>query len=258
MSPGKFCWYELMTTDAKAAETFYRNVVGWDASPFGSSHLDYTVFKAGDEGIAGLMQLPADACAGGARPAWIGSIAVDDVDDMAQRVTKAGGTILHGPSDIEGVGRFVQVADPSGAPFVLFKGNEGGQPSPSRMGTPGYAGWRELVADDGSAAFDFYSGLFGWTKAEAVDMGPMGTYQLFATGEEPVGGMMTKPPGCPAAFWNYYFQVDAIEPAIERLKSGGGSVLNGPHQVPGDAWVVQAMDPQGAMFALVAAKQCGA
>ncbi len=32
---GKFVWYELMTTDAKAAETFYRSVVGWGAKEAG-------------------------------------------------------------------------------------------------------------------------------------------------------------------------------------------------------------------------------
>jgi hypothetical protein len=32
--------------------------------------------------------------------------------------------------------------------------------------------------------------MFGWTKADAMDMGPMGTYQLFATGGMAVGGMM--------------------------------------------------------------------
>ena len=40
--------------------------------------------------------------------------------------------------------------------------------------------------DDGPSAFAFYSGLFGWTKAEAMDMGPMGIYQIFAIDGEPV------------------------------------------------------------------------
>ena len=31
---GRPLWYELMTTDMKAAETFYRNVVGWTSTPF--------------------------------------------------------------------------------------------------------------------------------------------------------------------------------------------------------------------------------
>jgi uncharacterized protein len=36
-----------------------------------------------------------------------------------------------------------------------------------------------------------------------------------------------------------------------RVKDKGGKVLNGPHQVPGGSWIVQCLDPQGAMFALV-------
>jgi predicted enzyme related to lactoylglutathione lyase len=32
---------------------------------------------------------------------------------------------------------------------------------------------------------------------------------------------------------------------------GGGSVVNGPHQVPGGDWVVVAIDSQGAAFGVV-------
>ena len=100
-------------------------------------------------------------------------------------------------------------------------------------------------------AFDFYAELFGWTKAEAMDMGAMGVYQIFAAGGAPIGGMMTKPPGVPVSFWNYYFQVDGIGAAMERLKAAGGTVINGPMEVPGGSWIVQGLDPQGAMFSLV-------
>ena len=57
----------------------------------------------------------------------------------------------------------------------------------------------------------------------------------------------------PAPFWNYYFQVDGIGAAMERLKAGGGSVVNGPMEVPGGNWIVQGLDPQGAMFSLLSA-----
>ena len=57
-----------------------------------------------------------------------------------------------------------------------------------------------------------------------MDMGAMGIYQLFAAGGAPIGGMMTKPPDVPVSFWNYYFQVDDIDAAKERVKAGGGSV----------------------------------
>ena len=31
---GRPVWYQLMTTDMKAAESFYKTVVGWTAEPF--------------------------------------------------------------------------------------------------------------------------------------------------------------------------------------------------------------------------------
>ena len=43
---------------------------------------------------------------------------------------------------------------------------------------------------------------------------------------------MTKPAQVPTPFWGYYFQVDAIGAAMERLKAGGGTVINGPMEEP--------------------------
>ena len=103
------------------------------------------------------------------------------------------------------------------------------------------------------SAFAFYSKLFGWTKTEAMDMGEMGVYQLFATGgSTAAGGMMTKMPETPAPFWLFYFNVDSADAALKRVNDGGGKVINGPMEVPGPMWIVQALDPQGAMFAMVA------
>jgi hypothetical protein len=56
----------------------------------------------------------------------------------------------------------------------------------------------------------------------------------------------------PRPAWLFYFVVDAIAPAIERITRAGGTILTGPHEVPGGAFIVNAQDPQGAMFALVA------
>jgi predicted enzyme related to lactoylglutathione lyase len=71
----------------------------------------------------------------------------------------------------------------------------------------------------------------------------------------PVGGMMTKPPHMPQSGWLYYFNVDAIDTAIGRVKAGSREVLHGPMQVPGGSWIAQCRDPQGAMFAMVACKR---
>ncbi len=247
---GKFVWYDLMTTDLKAAESFYGSVVGWTAANSGMPDRTYILLSVGSTMVAGLMPLPENMLSAGARPFWTGYISVDDVDVYAERVKAAGGAIYRTPEDIPGVGRFAVAADPHGAGFILFKGM-GDAPADVPAWTPGYIGWNELHAGEGESDFAFYSGLFGWTKAEAIDMGPMGVYQTFATGGAPVGGVMTKTPDTPLPMWLYYFNVDGVDAAVERVKAGGGQLLMGPHQVPGGSWIVQCFDPQGAMFALV-------
>jgi hypothetical protein len=158
------------------------------------------------------------------------------------------------PTDIPNVGRFSVVADPQSAVFALFNSpNTCDAPLPER-GTPGHVGWHELSAADWQKAFAFYSELFGWQKGDAMDMGAMGTYQIFSVGGQPVGGMMNKPPMVPVPNWLYYINVADIDAATDRVKTGGGQILNGPMQVPGGDWIIQGKDPQGAMFALVGKK----
>lgn len=251
--PNGFVWYELMTSDAKAAESFYSSVVGWKATDSGVPGMSYTLLLAGATPKAGLMALAKEACDTGAKPGWVGYIGVDDVDSCVARVTKAGGATHVPPTDIPQVGRFAMLADPQGAVFCLFKPNTDMTPAVNEMQL-GSIGWHELMAADGEKAFAFYAGLFGWSKAEAIDLGPMGRYQLFTAGGEPIGGMMTKPPEMPEAFWSYYFRVDSIGAALERLKAAGAQVINGPMEVPGGSWIVQAIDPQGAAFSLVGVK----
>jgi predicted enzyme related to lactoylglutathione lyase len=248
-APKTFVWYELMTTDVKAAEAFYRSVVGWTSQAWGEPGA-YTLMKAGEAMIAGIMTLPKEVCDAGGRPGWVGYVGVDNVDAATAGVRKAGGTVHREPADIPDVGRFAVVADPGGATFMLFTPKGGDGTARDQM-APGHVGWHELYAADWQKAFDFYAGQFGWTKADAMDMGPMGTYQLFAAGGAPIGGMMNKPDAVPMPVWLFYFNVPEIDAAVTSIRAGGGQVVNGPMEVPGGAWIVQATDPQGAMFALV-------
>jgi len=249
-----FVWYELMTSDLDSATAFYRDVVGWDAQDSGMPGIRYTLLTAGSKQVAGAMTLPQEVCDAGGRPGWIGYIGVADADSAVEKLTQAGGTVHRPPEDIPGIGRFAVVADPHGATFALFHPH-GGSPEPAQPMAPGHVGWHELYAGDGPEAFAFYSGQFGWSKGEALDMGPMAVYQLFEANGRMIGGMMTKPAAIPHPYWGFYFTVPEIHAAIERVKAGGGQILNGPMEVPGGAWIIQAVDPQGAAFALVAPPQ---
>jgi predicted enzyme related to lactoylglutathione lyase len=250
---GKFIWYELMTGDTKAAETFYQNVIGWKTTDSGMTDRSYTIIHAGEAPMGGILGTPPQAA--GTPPNWSGYIGVDDVDGYAGRVKQAGGSLVYGPEDIPGVGRFAVVSDPGGAMFELFRGSSAMPPvapAPNALGT---VGWHELFAADGEKAWEFYASLFGWKKLDAMDMGPMGKYQLFATEEAMDGGMMTKPAQIPHPFWLFYFNVDAVDAAAERVKANGGKIVMGPVEVPGGTWILQCSDPQGAFFAVMSAKR---
>lgn len=247
-SHGRFVWYELMTSDVAAAEAFYGAVLGWEGQDCDIPGVTYKILSAGGNPVAGAMAMPP-VCEG-MDPNWTGYVAVEDVDAAAGRVAELGGTVHRAPDDIPGVGRFAIVADPQGAVFALFR-MEREAPPPPAMGGPGYGAWRELNAVDGQAAFPFYAEIFGWTKDQAFDMGPRGVYQLVAVGGEAFGAMMTKPENAPRPFWLFYFAVPSIDRAMATVRERGGQVLLDPQQVPGDAWIIQCRDPQGAAFALV-------
>jgi predicted enzyme related to lactoylglutathione lyase len=245
---GRFVWYELMTTDVEAAEAFYGKVVGWGTRAASSS--GYTLFTAGQASTSGLINLPPDAKKLGARPQWIGYISVDDVDGAVNRVKRLGGTVHIPPTDVPDVSRFSVVADPQMATFILVKWSDPGRQPPNDPGALGHVSWHELLATDWERAFAFYREIFGWQKGVA-DVGPTGTYQQFAIAGQPVGGMFNKPAAVPVAFWLYYFNVADIGAAAERVTVGGGTVLEGPTDIPGGARVARCTDPQGAMFALI-------
>lgn len=260
VGPSRFIWYELMTTDQDAAIAFYTKVVGWTAADHENPEMGdfrYTILSAGDQEISGLMQLTDAMLSGGARPGWIGYIGVADTDAKAKAIAAAGGRILMEPGDIPTVGRFALVADPGGAPFYLLtplpRGETPNLPDPTRAGS---FSWHELYSSKGEkAAFEFYSSQFGWETIHEMDMGPMGTYRIFGVEGVQIGGMMDKPENIPASAWTFYVTVDAIDAAVSRIEAYGGKVLMGPHEVPGGSWIVQAVDPQGAPFALTAAKR---
>lgn len=243
-----FIWYELATRDTAAAEAFYAAVVGWNPRQFGGATA-YTVLAAADGDVGGIGSLPAEAWA---TPGWAGYVGVDDVDAVAERITRAGGAIVRPPDDIPGVGRFAVVADPQGVRFMLLRGSVRDAPPPRafKPEAPGHIGWNELHSTDWAGGFAFYSALFGWEKLDAMDMGAMGTYQLFGVGGVPLGGMMNSP-SFPRPSWLFYFNVDDIDAAHRRITANGGTVMHGPSEVPGGRWIIQAMDPEQVMFAVV-------
>lgn len=253
---GRFIWYELMTPDVAAAKRFYAEVIGWTAQdmPMGPG-MTYTILNANGAGVAGAMALNPEHKAQGIPPNWTGYVFVDDCDAAAAKAKNLGGSVMREPADIPGVGRFAIIADPHAAVIAIMKPVPPSEARPNiSRGTVGHGSWHELYAGDAESDIVFYQSLFGWKETNRHDMGPMGVYHLFGNADGQVGGMMTRPPQIPRPCWTYYFETGDIQAAAERINQSGGTVLMGPMEVPDGSWIVQAVDPQGANFALVKTK----
>ena len=246
---GHFVWYELITTNVEAAKAFYTGVMGWGVRDASRPGRTYILFTAGEALVSGLMDLPDTATQTGGTPFWIGYVGVNDVDTAADRIKGLGGAVHIPPTDIANVGRFSVFADPQGATLALLTPSSPDHETSAGMGALGRIGWHELFAADWEKAMAFHGELFGWQKADS-QIGEMGTYQQFSAGGHTIGGMLTRPPAMPAAFWLYYFNVENVDAAAQRVKAGGGQILDGPLELSGGNWIVQCTDPQGAMFAL--------
>ncbi|MGH7566222.1 MAG: VOC family protein [Gemmatimonadota bacterium] len=248
---GKFVWYELLTSDADAAQKFYKDVVGWKTAPFDDAQMPYTMWMKDDEAaVGGVMDLPEDARKRGVPPHWMAYVAVPDVDATTDRAGKLGGSTIMGPGDIPNVGRFAILADPQGAAITAFKGSQEMPPGNAEPG-PGDFSWAELATTDHEGAFDFYTQLFGWEKQEAMDMGEgAGVYQMFGRGGNMMGGMYNKTADQPGPAWLYYITIGDLDEAVKKVTKKGGTIIVEPMEVPGGSRIAVGIDPQGAAFGL--------
>lgn len=247
---GSFIWYELLTTDADAAAAFYGEVIGWDAAPAGVPGVDYRLFSMGGQDVAGHMNIPGEGAEMGMRPGWHGFIGVDDVDAAVAAIDAEGGAVMMPAMDIEGVGRMALVTDPQHVPFYVMRG-ESDEPSGSFGQKVGHCCWNELSAADQASALSFYTRQFGWEQGDSMPMGEMGDYVFLNHGGEMIGAVMPAPCDSGLPMWRFYFQVPDIDVAAAKVVEAGGTVREGPHEIPGGDYMIVATDPQGALFGAV-------
>ncbi len=256
---GSFIWYELMTTDPIGGKAFYDQVVGWDIDAASASpDMDYRMIKRADGDMTGgVFKLNDEMLSQGAKPCWLGYIGVDDCDAAVAAAQAAGGSVKMPAMDVPMAGRIAMLADCCGAPYYVMTPTPppgGGESTAFSTEIIGSCGWNELNAGNAASAIAYYSTLYGWTLPEPMDMGAMGKYQFIEHDGTVIGAIMPKMPQIPVSLWQHYFWVDDIGRAKAAIETGGGQVLNGPMEVPGEDWILTGMDPQGAMFSLVSKK----
>jgi uncharacterized protein len=115
--PGAVIWNELSTSDLAKSKAFYADTFGWS---WGGSD-DYAEAQVAGRTIAGVAprrpDLPANV-----PDHWLVYFGSADVDATVKKAADLGATVVAGPMDIPGTGRFAVMLDPQGAAFAVFKG----------------------------------------------------------------------------------------------------------------------------------------
>jgi uncharacterized protein len=239
--PGTFSWAELVTTDAGSAKAFYTALLGWDYDdqPVGDDAV-YSMAARDGKQVAALY---TDA---GQPPHWNSYVTVASADEAAARATESGGSVVAEPFEVMTFGRMAVLADPVGATLCLWEPRE--HIGAALVNAPGALTWNDLMTPDPDGAVSYYGALFGWTAEEIPGAGG---YRVIRNGERSNGGIMPLAPdsGSPPS-WLPYFGHEDVDRVVEAIGGLGGSVYNGPIQVPAGRFAVLG-DPQGAAFAVL-------
>ena len=160
--PGKFVWHDLLTPDAAAARSFYKQLFGWTVEVKGG----YTVLSNKGHLVGGIVEVKATD-GRGEEGVWLASVSVPDVDAASKVAKKNGAKILKGPVDMELRGRGVLINDPLGANIILLKAANGDPVD----GDPEMGDWlwNELWSDKPEDSLQFYQRVTGYSDVIAHD-----------------------------------------------------------------------------------------
>jgi hypothetical protein len=112
--------------------------------------------------------------------------------------------------------------------------------------------WNELMTSDLARSQDFWGKVAGWSF-ETVTMADGSSYVLGKSGGEMRVGMMARQPGMGEGpdSWTAYVEVPDCDAAAAATTAGGGSVVQGPFDVPGIGRIALITDATGAFIGLM-------
>jgi predicted enzyme related to lactoylglutathione lyase len=247
--PGKFVWFEHLSSDLAKARAFYSALLGWTFEPMHMGEQPYDIIMNGSEprGIGGFR-----AAAPGMPSHWSSYLSVADVDTSYAKATATGAQSLLAPMEFGTVGRGCAIADPGGAAVCLWKGAQGDPADTEKTPIGGWF-WNELFSKDVQQAVAFYEKLLGFTHDE-MDMGPQGTYYILKDASGRMrGGAMQQPPGTPIpSNWQPYIHVADCDATVAKAaRLGAQSIMMPPTDIPNIGRFAVIMDPVGAAIAVI-------
>jgi uncharacterized protein len=258
--PGMFCWVELNTVDALAANRFYGEMFGWRRSfmPLEDGSF-YTMLQLDGKDVGAFHEIYDGAVAAEAAPGWRLYIATDNVDKSVQTALALGGALLSPPVEVSDVGRVAVMQDPTGAIFALWQARN--HIGAEVINQSGALSWQELLTTDFETAKHFYSNLFGWqTQTRAAGARSYTTFKPKKSlqesgGIQPLQGSLRETLSENGSQWLASFAVENFEQSLQKAQRLGANLKTAPAEVPPVGRSAVLEDPQGALFSLVSAPQ---
>lgn len=237
-------WFDLSSSDPKAAQAFYEGVFGWTSEEMGPDYGNYVNFWKDGARIAGMMQNPGN----GGPDGWTTYLKAADVGATAAAVTAAGGSIMVEPMDVMSLGRMAIAVDPAGTVVGIWQpGTMSGYDRADEAGTPV---WHELQTRDYTAEVSFFEKAFGWHTQVMSDTNDF-RYTLLTSGDVDYAGLMDAsgfPEGASTG-WEIYIGATDVDATLARALELGGTVVLPAEDTPFGR-IAKIADPTGATIKL--------
>ena len=243
---GTPCWVDVTSTDMGATNAFYAALFGWDAADLGEEAGGYTMYTLRGKRVAAGSPPPPGS--EGAQPHWTTYLASADVDETAQRIRDAGGTVLMDPFDVFDSGRMTIAQDPTGAVFGVWQA--GTHIGAELANEPGTLNWNECQTPDPATAGAFYSAVFGhgYEERPMSEGGP--TYGVLSVDGRGVAGVLQLegemkdiPPN-----WSPVFSVAGSDETVAKARDLGATALMPGMDLPEIGRLAVIQDPTGAVL----------
>lgn len=247
--PGKVIWFDLTTPDLAAAERFYSGLFGWTFLEIHSAKTDYAVASSHDRLVGGLAQ--AHVPSGQSRqPAWLGFIAVGDVDLAKKSALAHGGKLLAEPRTFPGRGRQAVLADPDGAVFGVLA-SASGDPADD-LAEPGEWIWTAVLAKDANNDAAFYQSVFGYDVFD-LPSDDASTHVILSSDDYARASVNNLPSDTARRHphWLNFVRVDDTSAAAAKAVQLGGRILVAPHLDRHGGQIAVIADPAGAPLGLM-------
>jgi uncharacterized protein len=243
--PGKFVWFDLVTSDVAASQQFYGKVFGWKFQQLRGTLEHYAVIRNNGRAIGGIFR-PEGPPAGTAGARWLSIVSVANMDRAVAAMTAGGAQVLVAANVVEGFGTRALLRDSQGAIIGLLQSASG-----DRQDAPVEAGeffWVDLYARDPVAAARAYGQLGFEVSSDEVS----GDDRLVLSAKGYArAGILRLPPEGREPGWLPYVQVDDVPATLARVRAAGGKVLREPDPAILSGQLAVFADPLGGVLGIL-------